>query len=209
MKKIIVAFSFCLSSAATFAQGYVGAVAALTSIGLDCSGQTNCDKRGFGVKFYAGSKLSASNQIDLGIGKVDAVEVGVINFGKASSQFTAGYTYEDPVLGLTPATRVVHQVATANALTAAVVLNAPVTTDFALSARLGGAYVSSTVKKYVEGAGDGSVTSTKLKPYVGFSASYNIVDSIKLIGSYDATRYDVLGHQSWLSLLGLGAEMSF
>lgn len=195
---------------ASQAQGYVGAVASLSSIGIDCANKLTCDKKGFGARFYAGSKLSAENQIDFQFGKIDAFEVGVSNFGKASSTYIRTYTITDVVNGgTTTQDRTISTVGTANALTFAAVANMPVTTELAVLAKLGVAYVSSTARYYVDGVANASETETKLKPYLGLGASMVVFDSLKIVGNYDVTAFDVAGRKSRASSFGLGAEMSF
>jgi len=200
-----------LVSPVSHAQGYVGAVAALSSVGMDCSDTLSCDKKGHGFKMYGGTKLSPANQINLGgFGKIDAVEVGVLTFGKFSSSVPVSYPVYDPDTGgSTTQNRVSSSSYTSNALTVAAVANFPILSDLAFSLKLGAAYESSTIRNYVDGAGNGSDTSTKLKPYIGLGLSYAVLNSVKIVSSYDRIAFDVAGQKSNASMFGLGAEIGF
>jgi hypothetical protein len=215
MYRFVVASILCLAPFMSHAQGYVGAVAALSSIGIDCADKLSCDKRGRGIKLYGGTKLSPNNRIDIGsIGSISAIEVAAINFGKVSTtENSAPYTVVDTTINFsvsdTPVTRAVTKTGTSNALAIAAVADFPIVTDLVLSLKLGAAYVSSTLRTYVDGVENGSVTETKLKPYIGLGLSYAIVDSVKIVGSYDRTGFDVDGRKSHSSNIGLGAEIGF
>lgn len=213
MYRVLTVIGFALFSVAAQAQGYVGAVAALSSVGVDCSNTLSCDKKGRAVKLYAGTKLAGNNQIDFGVGKLTSIEFGMINFGKAESSrgqvFNAYDPNNDGNGGTGDVLRVVSRVGTANALTLAAVADFPVTNEFSLAAKLGVAYVSSTLRTYVDGVANGSETETKLKPYLGLGASLSLADTFKVVGSYDLTAFDVAGRKSRASALGVGAEISF
>ena len=210
MRKLAIFSFLCVLASNSIAQGYVGAVASLTSIGIDCADKLSCDKKGFGLRLYAGTKLAPENQYDFQIGKVSAIEIGVLSFGKASSSYDQSYTAADLVNGGTyTLNRQVSKVSTANALTVSAVAEMPVSSEFAFLAKLGVAYVSSTTRTYIDGASNGSETATKLKPYLGLGASFLIMDSLKVVGNYDVTAFDVAGRKSRINSLGFGAEMSF
>lgn len=202
---VVSALGFCLAQSVE-AQGYVGAVAALTSVGLDCSGHDTCDKKGFGVKLYAGSPISKENRVDLGVGVVDAVEFGLINFGKGGGAHTV--TYIDLNSG-SPFDQSVSTVGTANAIFGAFVARFAVVDTISLLVKPGLAYVSSTQRYYIGSNSNGSETATKLQPYLGFGAELNVDSKFKLVGSFDWTRYDVGSKKSNLTSLGLGAEIGF
>ncbi len=202
---VVGALSICFVHSAS-AQGYVGAVAALTSVGLDCSGHDTCDKRGFGIKLYAGSPISKENALDFGVGVVDAVEFGLVNFGKGSGSHTV--TYVDLNTG-NPFDQAVVTVGTANAIFGAFVARFPLADSIAVLAKPGLAYVSSTQRYYIGSNSNGSTTSTKLQPYLGLGAEVAVASKLKLIGSFDWTRYDVASKKSNLTSFGLGAELGF
>ena len=192
---------FSLSMLAN-AQGYIGVAAAKSNVGIDCAGKTLCDHKGFGAKLYAGTKMSAGDP-------VDAVEVGVMNFGKSRSSALVNYDdVNTPITGISTL-REVSTVGLVNALTFSGVLNFTVTDGLVLTTKMGVAYVSSTVRTYVDGAPNGSVTATKFKPYLGLAASFSVDENVKLVGSYDLTVFDVDGKKSHAGMMGLGAEVQF
>lgn len=214
MKKILLGSFFCIVSVSAFAQGYAGAVAALSKMGLNCDGQASCDKKGRAVKLYVGSNLSQEKQIDFGVGRLQAVEVSFIGFGKSSSNGT-GYLYDPNVDILDPAAPSplypvpTSKSVTANAITFAGVLKFPIVEGAGAVARVGAAYVSSTARYYVQGGSNGSETSTKLKPYIGLGLEYEAVKGLRFVGAYDWTKLDVSNQRGGLQSLGLGAEMDF
>lgn len=211
MKKTLAASFLYLTSAAAFAQGYAGVVAALSSIDAGCNNQLSCDKKGRAFKLYAGANLAKDKQIDFGIGRLQAIEVSVIGFGKASSNgttilFNPDFVPSDPAAQITAAT---SQSRTANALTLAGVAKFPIMEDMAFVARGGVAYVSSTVRYYVQGGQNGSETSTKLKPYLGVGFEFEAVKGLRVVGSFDWTKFDVVDQKGGLKALGVGAEVTF
>lgn len=206
MKKMMIAAAMAVFCGVAAAQGYVGAVVALTKLGSGCSGTLSCDTKGVGAKVYFGSKLAKESRFEFGFGAVDAVEFGVMSFGKGS------YTYnKDYVNGSTgtPFTLDASTVNTANALVASVVARMPVFDGVSILVRPGLAYVSSTQRYYVAGVRNGSETETKLKPYVGLSVEYSVMDKFKVVGSFDWTRFDAASQKANLTALGLGAEIGF
>lgn len=210
MKKILWILACMGLSVPVYAQGYFGAVAALSSTGLDCSSTRSCDKKGFALKIYGGTKLTPSSQVDLGIARLDAVEFSAINFGKIGSTASATVKrYNSDTFAIDDVVVDASTVNTVNAITAAAVLNAPVTSELGLAARLGMAYVSATSRRYVDGVSNGSETQTKFQPYVGFSAMYSITDAIRLVGSYDFTRAPFVGRTANVSAYGVGAELTY
>lgn len=205
MKNIFVTCSLLVACSVTLAQGYAGAVVALTNFDANCGEQMSCDNKGHGVKVYFGSKLAKESQIDLGFAKLDSVEVGLINFGKGRLSYSRAFV--DPDNG--PYLVNAATVNTANALTAAAVIRMPVFDGAAFLVRPGLAYVSSTQRYYVSGVQDGSETATKFKPYLGLGVEYAPMDNFKIVGSFDFTQFDVAGQKANLKSLGLGAEIGF
>lgn len=216
MKKYMIAAIFAGLTSVTFAQGYVGAIRSLTNVGFDCPANLTCDKSSKGWKFYAGSKLPSSIALDAGFVKVESFEVAYMRFGKATLKGGAKtikvYDIDEEALGNDPFPT--HQVpvthsAEADALALAFVARAPIFDQFAISARLGVAYVSSTYRTFVDGKTDSSQTKTKVKPYVGLGFEYDIPSIVKLVGTVDMTKYNVAGYSGSLRMVGLGAEKSF
>ena len=206
MKKVFVASSLMAACVSAMSQGYAGAVYALSRIDGACQGQETCDHRGRAVRAYFGANLSASNQIDLGIGKVAAVDFGLMNFGKGGSTGQGTYTVD---VNAGPITVPTQRSTTANALTFAVASVFPFGGGVSGVVRTGAAYVSSTVRYYVNGVENGSETATKLKPYIGLGLEVDVVDNVKIVGAFDWTKFDVAGSSSSLRSIGLGAQVGF
>jgi len=218
MKKVIVSCVLFAACSTAMSQGYMGAVLALSKIDGACAGQDDCNSdRHHAFKVYFGSPLAQAHQIDLGVGKVSAVEVGIINFGKGRS---AGHTSVPeldanglvitdnnnvPILTNAPTARST----TAHALTLAAVSTFPIGGGVTGVVRTGAAYVTSTVRYYVQGAENGSETANKLKPYLGLGLEYDVVDNVKIVGAFDWTKFDVAGNTSNLKSFGLGASVGF
>lgn len=192
------------------AEGYVGAVAALTSIGGGCDARfSECDKKGFGLKIYFGSRFAPSNQLDFGVGKLESIEIGAINFGKSDSRGTVVIPGADSVDPTLPGYFLGSTTATANALIVAGVARVPVADNFVATAKAGAAYVSSTIKYFIAGASNGSVTATKLQPYIGLGLELDVGSGLKIVGSYDWTRFNVESQKGNLGALGVGAQFGF
>lgn len=206
MKKVIATCSLILGCSAAMSQGYVGAVAALSRIDGACQGQDTCDHKGHAVRAYFGSALSPDHQIDLGIGKISSVEVGIISFGKGGSTGSVVYTDSGSA---SPYNRSGQRSTTANALTFSAVSTFPFGGGVSGLARAGVAYVSSTVRYHIDGVENGSETATKLKPYLGLGVEYEVVDNLKVVGAFDWTQFDVAGNKSSLKSFGLGAQVGF
>jgi hypothetical protein len=195
------------------AQGYVGAVRSLTNVGFDCAEGLTCDKSSKGWRFYGGTKLAPNNSLDFGIGKVNAVEVSYMRFGHATlnggSRQMSSYVYVG-INGIpVTVTQSLSYMAEADATSVAAVAHLPIFDQFALSARLGLAYVSSTFRTSVDGRVDSSKTESKFKPYIGLGFEYDIPSIVKLVGSLDMTKYDVNGYNGSMRMIGLGAEKTF
>lgn len=209
MNRFFLGFAIFTATTLANAQGYVGAVRSFTNIGYECPPGMNCDKSGHGWRFYGGTKLSASKQIDLGIGKVDSVEVGYLKYAQviSSGQATVDYLNDvgDPATRIAPTALRIQ----ADALTLAMVARFPLVDQLSASARLGVAYVSSTVRHDLDGMTNTSETTTKLKPYVGFGVEYDIPSVVKVVGTFDLTKVNAGGFSGNARMIGLGAEKSF
>jgi hypothetical protein len=219
MKKVIASLSLLAACTTALAQGYVGALVALSRIDGACAGQNTCSETGHhAMKVYFGSSLSEDHQFDLGIGKIAAVEVGMISFGNGQSTGTAqaaqldanGQVVSDPntgsaVMVSVPASRSTS----ARALTFAAVSLFPMGGGVNGVLRTGAAYVTSTVNYYVQGVENGSETASKLKPYVGLGLEYSVTDNVKVVSAFDWTKFDVAGYQSSLRSFGIGAQVGF
>lgn len=212
MKNIIVGAVLACVSAVAGAQGYVGAVAALSNYRIDCPNSIKCDKGGFAGKVYFGQDFQPSSVISLGAMKVGSFEFGFVNFGRSNSaavdllpsQTEDALNGNEPlVYGTFGKTYIAH------ALTAAMVGRIPLAGALNGVARVGVAYVSTTLKQSTNAASNGSVTEAKLKPYVGFGIEYEIANLVTVTGGVDITQYQAGGNKGTLTLLGIGAQKGF
>jgi len=215
MKRYVAMALLGGASSLVCAQGYVGAVLALTNIGADCPAGLDCKNSSEGFRLYAGTKLPPRYAFDFGFGKLDALEVGYMRFGRGSINGTQTVTEYIPALDdgvnnpIVARSAPLNGTTQADAITAAVVAHVPIAEQFAASARLGLAYVSSTYRTVLDGRSYTSETATKLKPYIGFGLEYDIPAIAKIIGTFDMTKYDAAGLTGNLRMIGLGAERSF
>lgn len=224
-KKFIAALALSGLASAVSAQGYAGAVLALSKIGVPCeAGAVSCDTgRKASFKLYAGTKLKPQNRIDLGIGAVDALEFSYMRFARRAS--SGAEFIPDNDVGF-PSYTGYYADATrsdlADALTLAAVANFPVIDQVVFSAKLGVAYVSATSRKsqgvaYFDLAlpptdpqrTTGGKTTSTFKPYIGLGLAYEVPNLGRIVGSYDRTQFDTDERKGAASLIGLGVEKSF
>lgn len=211
MKFLLTTSFLALASSAALADGgYVGAVLALTKVQAGCPAGFDCDRSAMGGQLYGGTRLKPNQVLDLGVGSVNAVQVGFLRSGDQKSNGTGIVSRNNITLGgpedvTVPATETVQ----ASAIYAALVANFPVVTDLNLSARLGLAYVTSTLNKGLDGLSNAGESAAKLKPYFGLGADYQVGNGFSLVASLDVTRYDVSGRQGNITAFGLGAQKGF
>ncbi len=209
MKRFVAFSLLSVFVFSAYSQGYVGAVRSLSNIDFHCSDDVDCHKSGQAWRFYGGMRLAPGAAIDLGVGRIDAIEVAYMRFGSARSGGTRTVSVFDVNLGIVDVVKDVAYKAQADALSASLVARFPVVDDLNVLGRLGVAYVSSTLRTDVGGMSDTSQTATKLKPYAGLGVEYEIPSVMKIIGSIDWTRYDVAGRSGSMRMIGVGAETSF
>jgi hypothetical protein len=208
MKRIVVAAMLAGLGSVACAQGYAGAVLSLSRLDFGCVDGNTCDEKGRGFKIYAGSKLSPGRTLNLGIGKLDAIEVSYLKFGKAKASGSKEIMfYEDSFVFPFPVDTT--ETALADALTLAAVVHVPVVDQLTAVGRLGVAYVSSTLRSTVDGKTMGATTSNKFKPYAGLGLEYGIPNVVKVVGSFDWTKYEVNDRKGNAKMFGLGVETNF
>lgn len=195
-------------SPAALAQGYVGAVAALTRVDVSCLPGVSCDNNGFGFKLFAGTKLEKP-LLKLGGGGVDVVEVAAMRLAKGRYNGRTEITVNGgsgPVVANVPASVTLG----VNGLVASLGASFPLGQRFAVTPKLGVAYMTATGEYVVDGARMGSVTKSSVQPYLGVSADYLLGQGIKLTAGLDWTRFRLAGSENEdAMLLGLGAAVSF
>lgn len=221
MKKTIVAAALLASVFTASAQGYAGAVIALTKFGNGCDATLSCDKAKGSMKIYAGSKFKSANTIDLGVGSINAFEVSYIKFGsrRSSGNFDVPDVTDGSIVTTAYPGEKLEQI---DALTAALVANFPIVEQLDASVKLGLAYVSTSTKTQVNinevVRSQGGETTNKLKPYLGLGLAYAVPDVFKVVLSYDLTRRDTsqgkgniapAGKSGSISAFGLGLEKAY
>lgn len=183
---VISALALALSGMAS-AENYIGAAIGSSSIDIDCGSPASCDKGDTGFKLYGGFDVARRASIN-GL----ALEVGYIDFGKATASFG-------------PARANVE----VSAVTFAAALRGQFTPAMAGVARLGLGYVEGKASGTVAGFAAGSESSSELKLYGGLGLEYTLNKQFKLVGAADFTTYET-GHNSGsASLISIGAQYGF
>lgn len=174
-------------SAAACAENYIGATIGSGNIETDCGSPLSCDDGDTGFKLYGGFDISRHANI-----KGLALEVGYIDFGKASQSFG-------------PA----HGSIEVSAVTFAAALRAQFTQSLSGVARLGLGYVDGKASGSVAGFSLGSESSSELKLYGGLGLEYSLNKQFKLVGAVDLTNYDTGNNSGSASLISIGAQYGF
>ncbi|RTL30106.1 MAG: hypothetical protein EKK47_11305 [Burkholderiales bacterium] len=217
MKKIFFAGVVCAVSFGAHAQGYFGVIRALTNVGFTCAPGDSCESKGQAWKFYGGTKLSPARTIDFGVGKIDAVEVSYFRTSAATASGPTQVDDFDSFGNIVQRDTTAKVKAQVDAIVLAGVARFPIVDQLSATAKLGLAYVSTTLRSEVDGLSYNSVTQTKLRPYVGLGVEYDIPSICTIVGSFDITRVDVSDSSRYysaqakgnLKLLGIGAQKSF
>ncbi len=200
MKRVLTLCASVLACSAASAEGYAGAVVALSRVEFGCTSGYSCDYKGHGGKLYAGTQLSANHSVDLGVGKLDALEFAYLKFGGARGNLDV----PDP---FNPQSY--NESALSDAVAVAGVAHFPVVDQFAIVAKLGLAYVSSTVRTAQNGKSLGETTENHVQPYGALGLEYAIPNVVKIVGSLDMTRYKVGSRKGNARMIGIGAETNF
>lgn len=211
MKKNLLIAALIAASPAAFAQGYVGAVAALTRLSDACTASFRCeDSNATGFKVFGGAYLPATQTLNLGVAKVNRVEVGAMRFGKIRSSgdvMTTFYDGDNDVYFQAPVPTT-HQVQ-ADAILGAAVMEVPLAQQLNLTTKLGLAYVSATASVEKNGRRFNSKSKSSVQPYVGLGLEYALPSDVRLQGGVDWTRYRVDGRSGSATQVGLGASVAF
>lgn len=227
MKKIFVMSVLAAAAAGAHAEGYVGASVGRGKLPFDCEQDATCKQRVNVFKIYAGTRLKEARQIDVGIGRIDALEVGYLRTnGKATETRMEEQQYNVIIKDPSDPTNTINDVLTRtaparrlvslDALVLAPVLRVNVMSDVDLFVKAGAAIVTATVRTTKTATtaepteiGVKSDSQTKLKPYVALGASYAVMSGIKVFGSADWFSYSVEGVSGTARVFSLGAEMAF
>lgn len=217
MKKFLLAGLMFAVACSAFADGYVGVVRSKGKIAYKCNDSLSCKDSAELLRAYAGTKLSAENQVDIGVAKLDSIEIGYFRGVKPSARGLVTQAYWDPVddVYIPPSdpanTNYVPVKFTIgfDALTVAGVVRANLADDFGLAVRVGVAYVTATKKFDYAGQSSKASSASKFKPYLGVSLDYNVLDRLKLLGVVDISQYEVDGTKGAIRAVGIGAEYAY
>ncbi len=209
MKRTLVGIVLAGLYASASAQGYAGAVVGLSKIHVDCGGLSPCDDKGKAFKIYAGTQVK-EGLVNTERFKLDTVEVSFIRFGSAKVN-TGGrtLTYNDEEGNEVNEVASTENRTKAQALTLAGVGRFLITPQLTASAKLGVAYVDTTVARYVSEASEGSNTKNKFKPYLGLGLEFSVHQNVKLVASFDHTKLETEDSKGTLQMFGLGAQIGF
>jgi hypothetical protein len=218
MKKHI--FCFALSAAifsVAQAEGYVGVSRSKGQLALGCNNAEQCKKGSEILKFYAGTKLSSSDQIDIGgVAVIDAVEIGYWrgNKSQASGQVSATTINEEGDLVLAGAEgnnfTVPGKVRLGfDAMILSGVARLPLGDGFSAFGKLGIAYVSATKRVELDGKSSRSTTAGVFRPYLGLGVDYELLPNLRLGAQFDMSAYAVGAEKGNIKSLGVGAELNY
>jgi hypothetical protein len=219
MKKFFLAAALCAVASSALADGYVGGVRSKGRISYECNSGLDCKKSAELLRLYAGARIDARNQIDLGgVAKIDSFEFGYWRGNKPSASGLAKMMYYDEnvdggnVLPDNPLNNNFVPVRYAigfDALVASAVARAPLVDDLSAFLKLGLAYVTATKRYDMNGASNKSWTASRFKPYLGLGLDYKIADGLSLTGSFDYSLYEVDGTKGSIKSFGVGAEYAY
>ncbi|MGC4061668.1 MAG: outer membrane beta-barrel protein [Aquabacterium sp.] len=173
---------------------YVGGALGQGHWGGDCpqvsGADISCDDSSVGGKIYAGTDLSP----------YVGLEAGLIRFGRFKLDASVGGVEQ------------VSGNAKVDALTLAVALRTPTYSDFRGIGRLGVATVRVSGGANMSGLvtsdlGNSSDTSTQ--PYIGLGVEYDLTKDVKLTGSIDTTKANVIKDNESVRLISFGAQKTF
>jgi hypothetical protein len=211
MKKLFLLSALVLAAPCSFAQGYAGAVLALSRVADSCVAGLRCERNNpFGFKLFAGASLPVANQLVFSGARLTRVEVAAIQFGKVTSSGLIGKRefdadLDDYVTVFAPGQVVVQ----ANAIATAAVTEFALNNQLNLVAKLGLAYVSATTSTERDDKRIDSSTKSSVQPYIGLGVEFALPFDVLLHGGVDWTRYRVDGRSGSATQLGVGAAISF
>lgn len=209
MKRTLVGFVLVGLYATASAQGYAGALIGMSNYSLDCKGLSPCDKKDTGAKIFAGTQFK-QGLLNTERFKIDTLEVSFARFGSTKANTgTTSYTSLGGNGQPVTTTQPTQAKAKASALTLAGVGRALITPRLTASAKLGVALVQSTVDRSVGSVTNDSETTSKFRPYVGVGIEFAVLDTVKLIGNFDHTKFDSDGYKGNLQMIGIGAQIGF
>ncbi|MEY4766694.1 MAG: hypothetical protein RI907_3367 [Pseudomonadota bacterium] len=219
LKSFIPAVALMAVVPAAFAQSYGGLSLAYVRNSATCpDGPAGyCSAKHLGGLAYVGAKLAESSQLDLGIGKLDAFEAGLMQLGsKSFNQDVVTSRLVSSVRVYTTTTD--SGLMSANGLYGAGVAHMDLAEDLQMVARLGVSYVSTTLKKSrvvttSQGAYTytslGSSTDNRWQPFVGVGLEYKLMNELILSSRLDMTRVSANSRNGMAALFSVGAQIVY
>lgn len=212
MKQSFVLLALLGCASAASAQGYAGAVAAISRASAGCLSGYDCkDNQATGFKLYAGFRAAPKDALlDLGFARVNGMEISFMRFGKVSGHGSRVIAVNGGSGSVVNRTVPVGYSSEADAVAAAVVAQVPLPAGFSLLPKVGLAFVSSTVNFTQDGARNGSRSANNVEPYLGIALNYELLpNTLQVNAGFDWTRFDAAGSKGNISMLGLGLDYSF
>lgn len=219
MKYIAAAAVLAIVSGSVHANGYVGLSFGRGKLPIDCSsGADACKDRVNVFKLYAGTRLSPSSQMDLGVAKLDGVEVAYMR--AKESRFSTSNPGQIVALVENEFGDLENQVVNVNmpfkrklsfdSLVIAPVLTAALPVPgLRVFAKPGVAVVTSTVDAEWNGRSQRSDSSTRVKPYASVGVEYEVLKGVSLQGAFDWMRYAVGDQSGTHRSMTVGAQVAF
>lgn len=214
MKKLILMGGLlAFSAVAAQAEGYIGSSLGRGKMSLDCEQGASCKESANVFKLYAGTKLSESAQLDLGVARLDGFEVAyvrTINDAQSLRSVKQQGLVEGEYL---PDNGIVdvpmRQRFSVDAIVMAPVLHAHLTSDLQIFIKPGLGVVTATINTDVNGTSTRSDSSIRVKPYVALGLDYAVTKGVKIVGSAEWLGYAVQGESGTLRSVNLGAQVDF
>lgn len=185
MKNISIAIAFAaasLASSGALAQSYVTGAVGQGRHDLGCAGAAVCDETGTAFKLVGGHEF----------GNNWAVELGYIHFGKSKAA-DSGVSLDTKVAGLM----------------AAAAYQAQFTPEFGMAARLGLAYVKTSLSATVSGVGSASDSDNNVAPFLGLGVNYALNKQMKVELGADWSKAEFDGDKMTVRAVTVGLRYAF
>lgn len=212
MKQIMVAGLLAAGVSMASAQGYVGALVALTKLQMSCEdGASSCGDKPLGFKIYGGMHYSDAESLHIGIGTIDTLEVGAVRFGSRTATWptTKRIYSSSSSTGALEVAAVAKATVSADAIYVAGGAHIPLFKGLSFTPKVGVAWVTTTRKDWVDSVSQGSISENHLAPYIGLGLEYAIVPEVRIQTTLDSTLMRTEGASGAAHLFGLGAAVEF
>jgi len=196
-------------AAAGLPSSYLSVGVASARVGVACGASYSCESHRLGGHLRVGAPLSPGWQLDLGIARLEGVEVGYSALGSSEQTRTVRKRVFVGT-GSSVLRNVQEKVdVSATAITFDTLTRAPLTDDLSLWLRVGVAAVATTAKSYDNGISLGSVTENHAAPHLGLGLDWAMAPNVALSAGLDSTRVSADGHKGRSRSLHLGVKLGF